>query len=348
MSFRNLKINKDLVPNCILKATNKEIEPTIRVNGETKIIRYLLEPDSILDMYCNIDGTTTITWSGREPEFAELVATEIKDTCTVNLPDPTRALYLKNLSQDNFDDIIERFNQHNLTVTNLEDTQYAKRYTISNTTNESIKVHYFPSTGALNFQGKGYTIYSDILEGLDETASVSDVIDSNLTVNKIESITQADLINSMQEAMPSSHAFLNGSILNIMASSFFLTRIENDGLADYSWMIFPMLRGLEGAIKKMLSLRGITVNMNFGEVFTPITQGSTSYKFLDSISTRLSDANYCALLSECYNYLNANRHGVFHVNGAINTTRLLSRDEALEMFNEIIELIERTYQNIII
>jgi len=347
MSYKNLKLNKDLIPNCILKATNKTIKPTVRTNYKTKIIRYLLDSDSILDLYCNIDGSTTISWSGKEPDFAELVATDIKDTCTVNLPDPTRALYLKNMTQENFDSIIDRFQQHNLTVTNNEDTQHAKRYTINNTTNESIKVHYFPTTGALNFQGKGYSIYSDILEGLEETASVSDVIDSNLTVNNIESITKTDLIRSMQEAMPSTYTFLNGPIINIMASSFFLTRIENDGLADYSWMIFPMLRGLEGAIKKMLLLRGISVNKSFGEVFKPISQGSTTYEFLECHSNSIADANYCNELIKCYHYLIANRHGIFHINGTINTTRLLTRENALDMFNEIIELIEATYQSII-
>jgi hypothetical protein len=111
-------------------------------------------------------------------------------------------------------------------------------------------------------------------------------------------------------------------------------------------MVFPVLRGLEGVLKKMLILKGIRVNKNFGEVFEPDEAGSTTYKFLNMHSTAINDSEYCDLLSACYNYLSANRHGIFHVNGVINTTRLLSRENAIEMFNEVIDLIETTYPQV--
>lgn len=346
MAYKKLKINRELIPNSVLKATNCDIKPIESQNSGIMINRYKVDTNSILDVFFNLDGTTTMTCSGKEPGLAELVASEIKDNCEVDLPEPTRALYLKGFSQEKFDTIIQRFKSHNLTVTSSEDTVLAKRYTISNTTNESIKVHYFPSTGALNFQGRGYTIYSDLLEGLGDWVSVDDVIGSNLAANNIESITKDDLMKSMQDALPSSYGFLQGAIANIMSSSFFLTKIENEGLPDYSWMVFPILRGFEGAIKKMLILKGIIVNRTFGEVFEPVSNGSTTYKFLNCHSTAINDNDYCNLLTNCYNYICANRHGIFHVNGVINSTRMLSRESAIEMFNEIIELIEDTYSKV--
>ena len=346
MSYRKLKINRDLIHNCILKATDKEITPIFSENGGVQKIRYNVDSNSILDIYYNQDGSTSMMWCGKEPDLAELVANEVKANCEVNLPEPTRALYLKGFSQENFNNIIERFKAHDLTITGLEDTEYAKRYCITNTTSESIKVHYFPTTGSLNFQGKGYTIYSDLLEGMGDWVSIDDVIDSNLSANNIESITKEDLIKSMKVALPNSYNFLKGAIANIMSSSFFLTKIENNGLPDYSWMVFPVLRGLEGFLKKMLILKGIKVKKNFGEVFEPIAKDSPKYKFLECHSVAIADTTYCDLLTETYNYICANRHGIFHVNGVINATRLLSREEAIETFNEIIELIEITYSTI--
>jgi len=346
MAYRKLKINKDLIHNCITKAIDKEIQPVESTNKGIKLIRYQLDTNSILDLFYNLDGTTSITWCGREPDLAELIANEIKENCEVDLPEPTRALYLKEIDKDNFEGIIEKFKAQNLTVTDLEDTDYSKRYSISNTMNESIKMHYFPTSGALNFQGKGYTIYSDLLESMEDNVSVDDVLDSNLSANKIESITKDDLKKSMQEALPNTFDFLNGAVANIMSSSFFLTKIENNELPDYSWMVFPVLRGFEGVIKKLLNLKGITINNNFGEVFEPISAGNPNYKFLDVHSTAISDTEYCDLLTECYNYLNANRHGIFHINGIINATRQLTREDAIEMFNEIIDLIETTYSKI--
>lgn len=341
--MKKLKVNRDLIHNCVTKTTNSELNPIESENSGVKKVRYQIDTNSILDIYYNQDGTTSMTCCGKEPELAILVANEIKDNCVVDLPEPTRALYLKNFSQENFDSIIERFKTNELTVAGLEDTEHSKRYTITNSIDESIKVHYFPTTGALNFQGKGYTIYSDLLEGMGDWVTVDDVIGSNLAANNIESITSADLVKAMKEALPGSYDFLKGTIANIMSSSFFLTKIENNELPDYSWMVFPILRGLEGALKKMLILKGIRVNKNFGEVFMPDEEGSSPYKFLDKHSTSIDDSEFCDLLINCYTYLSANRHGIFHINGVINTTRILPRENALEMFNEVIDLIESTY-----
>ena len=344
--MKNLKINRDLIHNCIVKATNSELIPMERQNNGVKTVRYTFDTNSILDIYYNKNGTTSMTCCGKDSELAALVANEIIDNCVVDLPEPTRALYLKNFSQENFDTIIQRFKSQDLSVADLEDTEYSKRYTITNTNNESIKVHYFPSTGALNFQGKGYTIYSDLVERMGDWVSVNDIIGSNLAANNIESITEEELVKAMKDALPTSFDFLKGAVANIMASSFFLTKIENNNLPDYSWMVFPILRGFEGALKKMLILKGIRVNKNFGEVFEPDAPGSATYKLLNIHSTAINDVEFCDLMTNCYNYLSANRHGIFHINGILNTTRLLSRENALEMFNEIIDLIETTYTEV--
>jgi len=345
-SLKNLKINRDLIHNCILKATNSELTPIERQNNGVKTVRYTIDASSILDIFYNKNGTTSMTCCGKDPELANLVANEIIATCVVDLPEPTRALYLKNLSQENFDTIIQRFKSQDLTVADLEDTEYSKRYTITNTNDESIKVHYFPSTGALNFQGKGYSIYSDLVESMGNWVSVNDVIGSNLAVNNIETITEEELVKAMKDALPVSFDFLKGAIANIMASSFFLTKIENKNFPDYSWMVYPILRGLEGVLKKMLIIKGIRINKNFGEVFEPDAPGSTTYKLHQIHSKAINDAEFCDLMIKCYNYLSANRHGIFHINGIIKTTRLLSRENALEMFNEIIDLIETTYTKV--
>ena len=96
---------------------------------------------------------------------------------------------------------------------------------------------------------------------------MEEVIESNLRANNIENITTLELIEAMTRAFPNAYPFLNGVIANIISSSFFLTKIENEDLPDYSWMIFPILRGLEGVIKKMLLLKGIRVDKKYSNRF---------------------------------------------------------------------------------
>lgn len=348
MIYKKQKLNRNIIPQTIVGYLGHEITPIVRKNANCDIYRYNIDSESMLDIYYNTDSTTTLCCVGKKAEIAEIIAQEIINNCSLTLPNPIRALYLKGFSQEKLEVVLQNIKNTGCNITILSDTEIAKRYEVTNTYNENIKIHYFPSTGALNIQGKGYSVYNSILSSFDTFISLEEVIESNLLANNIENITTSELVEAMKKAFPNSYPFLNGVIANIISSSFFLTKIENEELPDYSWMIFPILRGLEGVIKKFLLLSGIRVNKTFGEVFEPISHGATIYKIKDCHSITINNRTHCASIEKCYNYLVANRHGIFHINSAINTTRQINREEAIEIFNELVELIETSYSEIIL
>lgn len=347
MNYTKKKLNRSLIEKTISSYLGNITKPTIRKAGGVEVYRYTIDAESILDVYYNTDETTTLSCTGKNPEIADVIAREILEQCSVSFPNPLRALYLKGFTQDNINKVLDNISHSDCTLTVLSDTDVAKRYEVSNSASENIKIHYFPSSGAVNIQGKGYSVYSTILASFDTLISVDDVIESNLLANNIENITTQELKEAMRRAFPNSYPFLRGALENIISSSFFLTKIENEDLPDYSWMVFPLLRGLEGVIKKLLLLKGIGVNKSFGEVFEPINTGATTYKFLEHHSNMIGDSNYCSIIEGCYNYLVANRHGLFHVNSIINSTRQITRDEAMGIFNEVVELIEKSCSSIV-
>ena len=343
-----VKLNRNIIAQTITNYLGHEIIPIVRKNANCDIYRYNIDLESILDIYYNADTTTTLCCIGKKAETAEVIAQEIIDHCSLTLPNPIRALYLKGFSSENLNIVLQNIEKTDCTLTILSDTDIAKRYEVTNAYNENIKIHYFPATGALNIQGKGYSVYNSVLSSFDTLISLEEVIESNLLANNIENITTSELVEAMKRAFPNSYPFLNGVIANIISSSFFLTKIENEELSDYSWMIFPILRGLEGVIKKFLLMSGIRVNKNFGEVFEPISAGGLTYKLKSCYSTIINNSKHCTTIESCYNYLVANRHGIFHINSAINTTRQINREEAIEIFNELVELIETSYSHIVL
>lgn len=345
MNFKRLKLNRNIINQTIVGYLGQEIFPVVSNKTGYDIYRYNIDPESILDIYYNSDTTTTLCCTGKNPETAEVIAREIIAQCSLSLPNPIRAIYLKGFSQENFDIVLQNIENSDCNLKVLTDTDIAKRYEVTNTYNENIKIHYFPATGALNIQGKGYSAYNSILSSFDTLISLEEVIESNLRANNIENITTLELIEAMTRAFPNAYPFLNGVIANIISSSFFLTKIENEDLPDYSWMIFPMLRGLEGVIKKMLLLKGIRVDKHFGEVFEPISSGSTVYR-LKGCHSATMDSKHSTTIEKCYNYFVANRHGIFHVNSSLSTTRQIRREEAIDIFNELVELIENSYLEI--
>lgn len=346
MSLKGVKVNSDLIPITLETILGKKIEPNIRNNGGCTIHRYQVETDSILDIYHNTDGTTSFLPTGKSQEFANLVAEEVFVSCKVELPEPTRALYIKKITQEELEKISNYLEQSGCTINSLSDTSYSKRYEIRNSVGENIKIHYFNTSGALNFQGKGYSIYSNILIALDTLISLDEVLESILRSNNIENITSQELVESMKKAFVSSFDFINGAISNIISASFFLTKIENDSFTDYSWMVFPILKGFEGFLKKTLAIKGLRINKNFGEVFEPIHTGATTYRIIPSKTNGLN-SDTILVLENCYNFIVENRHGIFHMDTIVNASRLINRQQALEIFNQSVEIIESSYIGII-
>jgi hypothetical protein len=343
MNFTKLKLDRNLIGSIINKYLNKKIEPIKRINKDIVIYRYKIDTNSILDIYYNLDTTTTLCPIGKNLEMAQLIALEIVEHCTISLPNPLRALYLKEFKEEDLNNVLGEIEKTNCTITNLESTDIAQRYEISNSEGEKIKIHYFSTTGSLNIQGKGYSLYNTILSSFDTLISLDDVISSNLSANNIENITVEELVDEMKKAFPNSFPFIKGTIANIISSSFFLTKIENENLPDYSWMIYPILRGLEGVIKKILFLKGMKDYTTFGDIFE-FKKDVYKWKIKDCYSNKLGSVNMCSKLEECYFYFHSNRHRIFHIDNNINTTFVIDRREvAVEKFNEIVELIEETF-----
>ena len=158
MTYKKQKLNRNIIPQTIASYLGHEITPIFRKNANCDIYRYNIDPESILDIYYNTDSTTTLCCIGKKAEIAEVIAQEIIDNCSLTLPNPIRALYLKGFDQKKLDIVLQNIEKTGCKLTTLSDTGIAKRYEVTNTYDENIKIHYFPTTGALNIQGKGYSV----------------------------------------------------------------------------------------------------------------------------------------------------------------------------------------------
>jgi hypothetical protein len=67
----------------------------------------------------------------------------------------------------------------------------------------------------------------------------------------------------------------------------------------------------------------------------------------DSTRADLKCNKTCTAINQCYSYYKDNRHGLFHVDGMIQNTRLIEcRSEANSIVTEILSLIDNTYAEV--
>lgn len=140
--------------------------------------------------------------------------------------------------------------------------------------------------------------------------------------------------------------FLGEVLKQIILPCFTLKKIDIE-LTDYSLFVFPALKGLEGYIKKLFGLKGITIQREgFGDYFShSFPKGHILTK---ETKTKVENDIICSAIEEAYNLYNTQRHSLFHVDSMIETTRTIdTKLQAEKLIDDVINLIETTYTRLI-
>lgn len=202
------------------------------------------------------------------------------------------------------------------------------------------------NNGNTQFQGKPLYLYSKVCDFLSNFCSAKDIIEAQKQCYNIE--LNEDYINNQYEARFSkSHTYLEGTLKNILLPAFSLTTIEiNNDLTDYSFFVFPVLKGLEGYIRKILSDNEIRTDNNYHPIGSIFAQNKDNWVVKTEYRSKMSQETISAL-GKLYSYWASERNPLFHVDGNINATRLVeTRKEADDIFNTVVDLIESTYIDI--
>lgn len=171
-----------------------------------------------------------------------------------------------------------------------------------------------------------------------EHVSVEDIVD---TVNNLHNVNvkTEDVRSEMEALLPRSYKNLDEMILKLLSPSISLRKIKMP-LEDYSCYAFPALRALEGYIKYLFSMKSINIGHTFCKIFD---KGILSA----NIASKINNPIFQRELERLYNYLVNNRHVIFHTEQVlIGTTILEDKQEADEIVNNVLNLIETSYKNI--
>ncbi len=137
-------------------------------------------------------------------------------------------------------------------------------------------------------------------------------------------------------------------ILNLISTSYMLRDASID-LPDYSCYVFPILRALEGVMRRLLSERGLYVQefrRSFGEVLERERERGR-YVVNHQYRIEFNDDSFCTALELCYNYYHQQRHELFHMNDLTDTSRFIStQTQAARYIDEAIGIIDKSYREI--
>ncbi|MFC0876040.1 type II toxin-antitoxin system RnlA family toxin [Saccharicrinis sp. FJH2] len=342
--YKNLSVNRDRIDEVLNEYPG--IESFTKSEKPNNLFQYKLIVEgkvAFLNVYFNKNGGTTFSPTGKNTDLSSSIAGFLKANCLkgdgktkslriINFTSSGKALLFDYLKDECF-----------ATINDSETFPHGEKYKITGKDGDSV-VFWIYTNGACHLQGRQYSIFTDILEMLAEIMDYKEIIDSQLKTIKVD-ITTAEALRDMKVFLPSSFNFIPNKLKAIISPALALKKVDID-LTDYSSFVFPVLRGLEGFLKQVLIQFGILIGKDgFGELFTVNNLGR--YELTSNVRERINDAGKEKVILDIYKFYNTNRHGLFHVDSVIESTRTLeNKDECIALIEKTVILMENSYKSL--
>ena len=294
---------------------------------------------AMLIVYYNNDGTTTLNCSqGKNPEFSAKWAESVASSTEAILYD-TSNLYFSSIDEEQFDYLKEYLSECNTTCATrivpngclysfsgeYGDMLYATRYT----------------NGGILFQGHPSITFNNAITALADIYP-SDVILVGLTTYYKLDYKRDDMIEELMNVCPKLNGKLSDDIINSMLPSIGLRRAIPKGLTDYSYLCFPVLRGLEGILKTLFKERGVVISVtgNFGGYlkYDDVTRIAS---FEPAQEGLFIDPTEKDRVKSLYALLRQQRHRIFHFDTMAPI--ILSKEDAIDILEETLKTINDAY-----
>ncbi|MEL4015682.1 type II toxin-antitoxin system RnlA family toxin [Dryocola clanedunensis] len=271
--------------------------------------------NSTLDIYFIQDGTSTLMWNlGQNKELSQALADKLYETIN---PDEFQSvnMSLKGIEREQIQTIIELLPENDTKkfIINSHTHHSSVHWRINcEEHGDSLMVIHHPSL-ILQIQGRPLSCYRKLVYLLTEildTASLEMVL-SRREESATEIIRKEVAAEFLKKLLPNAYENLP-SITHDLLVSGQCVKIAGPSLPEYSMLLFPELRSLEGALKSRLAHFGFdSDNNDFGYFFD--SAGAGNYKLRASFNNHITDVELRSKLANAYAFFNKHRHSLFHM-----------------------------------
>ena len=337
MSYLNL--NRDKILPALQSVGVNVVGPIAKGQEIHFNVSYNDEPDALLVFYYKANGTTSISTSrGANKLRSEELASIIYDNCIISAANNI-SLYLSNVCIQDFEDSLNYLlTECDVKINSEKDINGGKQYQLLGPQRDKVTLKYFSQKQAMQVQGKPLFVYADLMEILCELLPYEKIVRPQLEAVKIDCST-SEILNELKAALPNTYDFLHEKTKAIISPSLALRRV-NIELEDYTAFVMPALRGLEAYIKQLFLSKGINVgHKGFGAFLT----GNNPAILNSQTKMHLGCPKVVGAIENSYRYWSTQRHGLFHVDGNISTSRILTRTEADQILTNVFQIIEESH-----
>lgn len=186
-------------------------------------------------------------------------------------------------------------------------------------------------TKTVNIQGRRLSCYEEFafqMTDLLNTADLAKVI-SKTDETSIQLLEPQMLIKQLEKSLDPIYKHLPNSIQKLLLSSITLKSIRVS-LPDYSCLVYPDLRCIEGAIKNILYCFDDIEYKELGDLFE--YKKCTGHVLKQDIVEIINKEALVKELNKAYSFYCNHRHSLFHMAEIVDASRLVSNlDKAIDL-----------------
>lgn len=296
-----------------------------------------------IKVFKNTDGSITIgKATGFDANF-EVVADSLLAACSFSKTSHTIEYSIPGFPQNSFNDLRDFLTQECSASEELTSNPKYTQIRAKGKNNDTITLKYY-SNQTIQIQGKFTYLAHAIDDFLRNVLSYDKFLTHQLEKYKLD-IPLNEIKTELTAIIPCAHEHIHKNVRSLFSSALALSKIDVT-LEEYSFIVFPALRGLEGAILEILRkffACSPTNDINLGEYF----ERNGSIYSVRSIYKNGNSSDLCQVVAQCYTLWHDQRHGLFHMDGTVETTRMLCNiSDARTITTTVFQKIDSCYKTL--
>lgn len=316
-------------------------------------------PSAIIDFLYNKDGTTTIHYKiGKNQDLGLELAKYIKGQINPNEFESIE-MTLQDIKFEDIEPLLikletEKYSDDSSVfkyeIEQNTDILYQVRVT-SHKHKDCLVLKHHKTANSFQIQGRPLFVYKklsyhlvDILElwGIEKVLSRKDD-------NRTEFISHDVAAHTLKSIIPDAYDKLPDALNKLMVSGMCIS-LASPAMPDYSILLYPELRALEGCMYDCLNTYGLYTtnytddgNQRIGVMFHKA--GDCNYTLKVDHCAVINNSDMISALENAYNQYSGKRHPLFHIEEEVIFSKFISSlDVALNMLGDIRHCINELYK----
>lgn len=356
MDYKGLNIDRARISEYVNEYIRKDDLTLVKFNdlngGKAKrvVLRKDGEKDCTVDLLFTVKGTTTIHYlQGQNRDLGENFAQYLYEAIDSNELENV-SLSLRNMKADDVDvvmatleDSVDDDGTVEFEVGNT-DTESQKCFKVTSVRyQDSLTITHYKTTECLLIQGKPLYCYKKVIYLLAELLDLAGI--QSVIFKKDDGLSSVASINTAKDHLKGklggSYDDLPDIIRDLLVSGCCI-KLSSPTLPEYSMLLFPDLRALEGTIRSVLGDCGLYPSQETYGIGTFFGGGSLREEYQDQI---IGGITMIESLESGYTFLKSHRNELFHMDDFVEASRKIDTlEKALALSDDAYVLIKKLFE----